>query len=108
MRGSVGLNVALGNRIERCPDHVWAGAVRRPRGLLAPKSPIGEPIVAFAVHPGPPASSVQSIIVRAVTPDHAEGLQYHVLPDDPLRALNILREAAGLPPLSDEHDDEGG
>ena len=53
--------------------------------------------------------SVQSIIVRAVTPDYAEGLQYHVLPsDDPLRALNILREAAGLPPLSDEHDDEGG
>ena len=61
------------------------------------------------VHPCPLASSVQSIIVRAVTPDHAEGLQYHVLPtDDPLRALNILREAAGLPPLSDEHDDEGG
>jgi hypothetical protein len=39
--------------------------------------------------------------VRAVTPDHAEGLQYHVLPtDDPLRALNILREAAGLQPLA--------
>ena len=50
----------------------------------------------------------QSIIVRAVTPDHPEGPQYHVLPDDPLRALNILREAAGLPPLSDEHYDEGG
>ena len=51
----------------------------------------------------PAGSSVQSIIVRAVTPDH------HVLPtDDPLRALNILREAAGLPPLSDEHDNEGG
>jgi hypothetical protein len=44
-----------------------------------------------------------------VTPDQAEGLQYHVLPtDDPLRALNILREAAGLQPLSDEHDNEGG
>jgi hypothetical protein len=54
------------------------------------------------------ASSVQSIIVRAVNPDHSEGLQYHVLPDDPLRALNILREAAGLPPFSDEHDDQGG
>ena len=25
-------------------------------------------------------------------------LQYHVLPDDPLAALNILREAAGLEP----------
>jgi hypothetical protein len=50
------------------------------------------------------AASVQGIIVRAVTPDHAEGLQYHTLPtDDPLRALNILREAAGLQPLSDEH-----
>jgi len=105
----VGLNVGLGNRIERCLGHVWAGAVRRPRSLLAPKSPIREPIVAFAVHPCPPASSVQSIIVRAVTPDHAEGLQYHVLPtDDPLRALNILREAAGLPPLSDDHDDKDG
>ncbi|MET0996773.1 MAG: hypothetical protein ABWY20_23115 [Mycobacterium sp.] len=41
-----------------------------------------------------------------MTPDHAEGLQYRVLStDDALRALNILREAAGLPPLSDEHDD---
>ena len=85
------------------------GVARRARSLLAPKSPIGEPIVAFAVHPCPPASSVQSIIVRAVTPDHAEGLQYHALPtDDALRALNILREAAGLQPLSDEHDNEGG
>jgi hypothetical protein len=26
------------------------------------------------------------------------GLEYHVLPDDPLSALNILREAAGLEP----------
>ena len=26
------------------------------------------------------------------------GVQYHVLPDDPLAALNILREAAGLEP----------
>jgi hypothetical protein len=44
-------------------------------------------------------------IVGAVNPAHAEGLQYHVLPtDDPLRALNILREAAGLQPISDEHD----
>jgi hypothetical protein len=76
---------------------------------MPPKSPICEPIVAFAVHPCPLASSVQSIIVTAVTPDHAEGLQYHVLPtDDPVRALNILCEAAGLQPLSDEHDNEGG
>jgi hypothetical protein len=57
----------------------------------------------------PLASSVQGIIVRAVTGDQAEGLQFHVLPtDDPLRALNILREAAGLQPLSEEHDDQGG
>jgi len=35
--------------------------------------------------------------------------QYHVLPaDDPLCALNILREAAGLQPLPEEHDDQGG
>jgi hypothetical protein len=42
-------------------------------------------------------------MVRAVTSDHAEAQQYHILPtDDPLHALNILREAAGRPPLSDE------
>jgi hypothetical protein len=34
----------------------------------------------------------------------SHGVQYHVLPDDPLAALNILREAAGLDPLSDEDD----
>jgi hypothetical protein len=52
---------------------------------------------------------VQSAIGSAVTGDRAEGLQCHVLPtDDPLRALNILRAAAGLQPLSDEHDDQGG
>ena len=46
---------------------------------------------------------------ETVTSDKSEGLQYHVLPtDDPLRALNILRAAAGLPPLYDEPDDEGG
>ena len=32
-------------------------------------------------------------------------LQYHVLPDDPLAALNVLRQAAGLEPLpSDDVD----
>jgi hypothetical protein len=46
---------------------------------------------------------------EVVNRDDAEGLQYHVLPtDDPLRALSILREAAGLQPLSDEHDEQGG
>jgi hypothetical protein len=28
-------------------------------------------------------------------------LSYHILPDDPHHALNILREAAGLSPLPD-------
>jgi hypothetical protein len=52
-------------------------------------------------------SSVQDIIVTAVTGDRAERLQYHVLPtDDPLRALNILREAAGLQPLSDKDEEQ--
>ena len=32
------------------------------------------------------------------------GLHYYVLPDDPVAALNILREAAGLEPLSEEDD----
>jgi hypothetical protein len=81
----------------------------RPRSFLAPKSPIGEPIVAFAVHPCPLASSVQGIIVRAVTPDHAAGPQYHVLPTQDAEAVvDIMRAAAGLPPLYHEHDDEGG
>ena len=32
-------------------------------------------------------------------------LEYHVRPqNDPVRALNILRDAAGLEPLSDEDD----
>ena len=43
-----------------------------------------------------------------VTRENAEEMQYHALPTDhPLRALNILREAAGLEALSDEHDDRG-
>ena len=33
-------------------------------------------------------------------------LEYHVRPqNDPVRALNILRDAAGLEPLSDDTDD---
>ena len=31
-----------------------------------------------------------------------DGLQYHVLPDDPVAALNILREVAGLEPWPEE------
>ena len=30
------------------------------------------------------------------------GLQYHLLPDDSVAALNILREAAGLDPLPED------
>jgi hypothetical protein len=87
---------------------------------LGPEPPAASKPFARPVHRRPPAPeaarvrfilalwSVQSIIVRAVTRDRAEGLEYHVLPtDDPLRALNILREAAGLQPLSDDHDDQG-
>ena len=51
----------------------------------------------------------QSITVRAVTPDHSEVPQYHVLPKDAAEAVvDIMRAAAGLPPLYGEHDDEGG
>jgi hypothetical protein len=30
--------------------------------------------------------------------------EYYILPDDPLAALNVLREAAGLEPCSDTDD----
>ena len=54
------------------------------------------------------ASSVQTVTVRAVTPDHSEAPQYHVLPKDDAEAVvDIMRAAAGLPPLYDEHDDVG-
>jgi hypothetical protein len=36
------------------------------------------------------------------------GVQYHVLPDDPLAALNILREAAGLGPWREDGKEVGG
>jgi len=32
----------------------------------------------------------------------SRGLQYYVLPDDPLAALNILREVAGLEPWPEQ------
>jgi len=83
--------------------------LRRARGFLAAKSR-RQANRSGAVNPCPLASSVQRISVGAVTADDdVEGLQYHALPtDDPLRALNILREAAGLQPVSDELDDQGG
>ena len=55
------------------------------------------------------ASSVQTDTVGTVTPDHSEAPQYHVLPTDDAEAVvDILRKAAGLPPLYGEHDDEDG
>ena len=45
---------------------------------------------------------------RAVNPDHAEGTRRHVLPKDDAEAVvEIMRAAAVLPPLYDEHDDVG-
>jgi hypothetical protein len=35
-------------------------------------------------------------------PGMSDGLYYHVLPDDPLAALKVLRQAAGLEPLPPE------
>jgi hypothetical protein len=63
-----------------------------------------------AARPSHPAGLVGPEHYReVVNRDDAEGLQYHVLPtDDPLRALNILREAAALQPLSDEHEEQDG
>jgi hypothetical protein len=38
-----------------------------------------------------------------------QGLHYYVLPqNDPVRALNILRQAAGLEPLPEPDDDYSG
>ena len=57
----------------------------------------------------PLTSSVPTVTVRAMTPDHSEGLQYHVLPtDDAELIVDIMRASAGLPPLSDDHDDKDG
>ena len=54
------------------------------------------------------ASSVQTVTVSAVTPDHSEAPQYHVLPKDDAEAVvDIMRAAAGLRPLYDKHGDEG-
>jgi hypothetical protein len=42
----------------------------------------------------------------ASSPAHSTGLSYHVIPDDPLRTLNILRQAAGLSPLPEDEDED--
>jgi hypothetical protein len=60
-------------------------------------------------HLGVDLVGAQSVTVRAVTPDHSEAPQYHVLPKDDAEAVvDIMRAAAGLPPLYAEHDNEGG
>ena len=49
------------------------------------------------VGPCPLATSVQTVIVVAVTPDHADAPQYQVLPkDNARRVVDIMRAAAGL------------
>ena len=43
---------------------------------------------------------------RAATlEDMPDQLSYHVLPDDPRQALNVLRAAAWLEPLAEEPDE---
>ena len=57
-----------------------------------------------------PGTSGRKRSRRMTTPWRDRG-DYYVLPDDPLGALNVLREAAGLEPLPDDdnlpsdHDD---
>ena len=36
----------------------------------------------------------------------SDQLSYHVLPDDPRQALNVVRAAAGLEPLGDGKDED--
>ena len=44
---------------------------------------------------------------RAATlEDMPDQLSYHVLPDDPRQALNVLRAAAELEPLAQEADED--
>ena len=42
----------------------------------------------------------------ATVEDMSKQLSYHVLPDDPLQALNVLRAAAGLEPLAEGKDED--
>jgi hypothetical protein len=60
-------------------------------------------------HLGVDLAGAQSVTVRAVTPHHSGAPQYHVLPKDDAEAVvDIMRAAAGLPPLYAEHDNECG
>jgi hypothetical protein len=49
-------------------------------------------------------SSPPAAIVTDMSEPIGQGLHYYVLPDDPVAALNVLREAAGLEPWSDTDD----
>ena len=60
-------------------------------------------------HLGVSLVGAQRVTVRAVSADHSEAPQYHVLPKhDAETVVDIMRAAAGPPPPYDEHDDEGG
>jgi len=75
----------------------WSPARRGVSTLLRYTSATG--------HLGVDLVGAQSVTVRAVTRDHSEAPQYHVLPTDDAEAVvDIMRAAAGLPPLSDEPD----
>ena len=57
------------------------------------------------VHPSIFPSGVPGY--RAATlGDMPDQLSYHVLPDDPRQALNVLRAAAELEPLAQEADED--
>ena len=59
-------------------------------------------------HLGVGLVGARSVTVRDVTPDHSEALQYHVLPTDDAEAVvDIMRAAAGLPPLYGKHERGG-
>jgi hypothetical protein len=49
-------------------------------------------------------SSPPAAIVTDMSEPIGQGLHYYVLPDDPAKPLNILREAAGLEPWPDTDD----
>ena len=61
-------------------------------------------------HLGVGLVGAQSVTVRAVTPDHSEStaVSRPAQGRSAEAVVDIMRAAAGLPPLYDEHDDEGG
>ena len=92
---------------------IWLAFRTQPKGAgVASGSPRGvETSPLHLCHRGcdPTPRLTETVIVGAVNPDHAEGPRYHVLPKDDAEAVvDIVRAAAGLPPLYGEHDNEGG